>query len=63
MDVLSQYPVALSYKGVKLKDGLIMDFYIPGQLVIELKAVVRIVPVHEAQLLSYFASHERKWAF
>jgi len=45
--------VPLEYKGVPLGDDLVMDLYFPGQLVVELKAVEKLLPVHEAQLISY----------
>ncbi|MSQ93721.1 MAG: GxxExxY protein [Gemmataceae bacterium] len=49
----SQARLPLIYKGKMLNDPLIMDFFLPGQLVIEIKAVEKLLPVHEAQLLSY----------
>jgi GxxExxY protein len=45
--------VPLRYKGVALGDDLVMDLYFPGRLVVELTAVERLIPVHEAQLISY----------
>jgi GxxExxY protein len=51
--VIPQSRVPLTYKGVTLGEDLIMDFYFPDRLVVELKAIERIHPVHEAQLLSY----------
>jgi GxxExxY protein len=45
--------VPLKYNGVPLGDDLVMDFYFPGRLVVELKAVEKLLPVHEAQLISY----------
>src|SRR5690242_4040385 len=45
--------VPLSYKGELVDDDLIMDIYLPGQLVVELKAVDKLAPIHEAQLLTY----------
>jgi GxxExxY protein len=53
IDCLPQYRLPLVYKGRTLSDEFILDFYFPGQLVVELKAVERIIPVFEAQLLSY----------
>jgi GxxExxY protein len=44
--------VPLQYKGISLGDDLVMDLYFPGRLVVELKAVERLLPVHEAQLIS-----------
>jgi GxxExxY protein len=52
-DCKPQAHVPLRYKGVELGDDLIMDLYFPGRLVVELKAVERLLPVHEAQLISY----------
>jgi GxxExxY protein len=43
----------LIYKGEPLDDYFVMDFYFPGQLVVELKAVESLLPIHEAQLLTY----------
>jgi GxxExxY protein len=42
----------LVYKSEVLDDKFILDFYFPGQLVVELKAVERLLPVHDAQLLT-----------
>jgi GxxExxY protein len=36
-----------------LEDEFILDFFFPGRLVVELKAVEKLLPVHEAQLLTY----------
>jgi GxxExxY protein len=48
----SQLPIV--YKGKVIDDDeLIMDLYFPGRLVVELKAVEKLLPVHEAQLLTY----------
>ena len=30
-----------------------LDIFVPGRLVVELKAVEKLIPVHEAQLLTY----------
>jgi len=48
-----QARVPLVYKGVPLGEDLVMDLYFPGLLVVELKTVEKLHPVHEAQLLSY----------
>lgn len=48
-----QVPLPVSYKGVQLDCGYRMDLLIAGQLVLELKSVERIEPIHEAQLLTY----------
>jgi GxxExxY protein len=48
-----QERLPISYKGVLLDAELVMDLYFPGQLVVELKAVEKMLPVHDAQLLTY----------
>ena len=49
----SQQPMPLAYKGVILDAKLVMDIYFPDRLVVELKAVDKLVPIHESQLLTY----------
>jgi GxxExxY protein len=46
-------PLPVLYKGEVVGDALEMDFYFPGRLVVELKAVEKLLPIHEAQLLTY----------
>ena len=50
----SQARMPLVYKGVALEsEEFVLDFFFPGRLVLELKAVEKLLPVHEAQLLTY----------
>ena len=46
-------PVPVEYKGVKLDCGFRLDFLVGGLVVVELKAVDGISPIHEAQMLTY----------
>ncbi|SIO38285.1 GxxExxY protein [Singulisphaera sp. GP187] len=48
-----QQKLPVHYKDVPLDCGYIMDIVIPKCLVIELKTVERLAPIHEAQLLTY----------
>src|SRR5262245_33780449 len=48
-----QARLPLVNKAITLDDECILDLYFPGQLVVELKAVEKLLPVHEAQLLTY----------
>ena len=48
-----QKPVAVHYKGVKLECGYRLDVLVEGCVIIELKSVENILPIHEAQLLTY----------
>ena len=49
-----QVLLPLNYKGVRLDCGYIMDVVVEDLVVIELKTVERILPIHEAQLITYF---------
>jgi GxxExxY protein len=49
----SQVQLPIIYKGAELGDDLIMDLVVAEELVVELKAVDKLQPIHEAQLLTY----------
>ncbi|CAA7616746.1 GxxExxY protein [Magnetospirillum sp. UT-4] len=48
-----QVPVSLDYKGASLTSAYRLDLVVDGRLVVEVKAVERLLPIHEAQLLTY----------
>ena len=48
-----QKPAPVVYKDVKLECGYRMDFLVEGRIVVELKAVEALAPVHEAIVLTY----------
>jgi len=43
----------LEYKGIKLDCGYRLDLIVGGTVVVEVKAVETLAPIHEAQLLTY----------
>ena len=49
----SQVLLPIDYKGHSIDAGYRLDIVIPGQLIIELKAVSTLLPIHSAQLLTY----------
>ncbi len=51
--VLNQEEVIIDYKGIVFKENLKFDLLVDGCLLVELKAVNNILPIHKAQLLSY----------
>lgn len=53
IDVASEIYLPLTYKGATLNGRLRIDLLISGDLVVELKAVEALLPVHQAQLLTY----------
>ena len=49
-----QKKLPLAYRGLRFEAGYLLDLLVGERIVVELKAVERIEPVHEAQLLSNF---------
>jgi GxxExxY protein len=48
-----QKVLPVDYKDVVLDDGLRLDLFVENKAIVELKAVEKLLPVHEAQLLTY----------
>ncbi len=48
-----QKPLALEYDGTMFDDGLRVDILVNNRLVVELKSVEKLAPVHPKQLLTY----------
>ena len=48
-----QVPLTLNYKGMNLECAYRLDLLVDGLVVVELKSVPAIDPIHEAQLLTY----------
>ena len=48
-----QVPLPVTYKSIRLDCGYRIDIVIGGQLIVELKTVERLMPIHDAQLLTY----------
>ena len=48
-----QLDLPVQYKGVKLDCGFRVDVIVQDEVVVELKSIEHILPVHEAQLLTY----------
>ena len=49
----SQVRVPILYKGIDLGGHLIIDILVEDEIVVELNAVDILLPIHEAQLLTY----------
>jgi GxxExxY protein len=52
--------VPVSYKGALLDLGFRLDILVADAVVVEVKAVQRVVPVHKAQLLTYLKLTQRR---
>jgi GxxExxY protein len=48
-----QVPLPVNYKGVQLDCGYRLDLLVNDELVVELKALDQLLPIHEAQVITY----------
>ena len=48
-----QAPIPVEYKGVKLDCGYRADIVLEGTILLEIKAIDSLLPIHDAQLLTY----------
>jgi GxxExxY protein len=55
-----QVSLPVIYKDVNLDCGYRMDIVVENTVIVEIKAIERILPVHEAQLLSYLKLYNKK---
>jgi len=53
LKVEQQKPLPLIYEGVKLDCGYRIDLLVEGCVVVEIKSVDAVAPIHKAQVMSY----------
>ena len=53
LQVERQVPLPVIYDGIRLDAGYQLDLLVETQIIVELKAVESLLPIHEAQLLTY----------
>lgn len=58
-----QKPMKVRYKGIEIDIGYRADVVVEGELILELKTVEALRPVHEAQLLGYLKQSGLKQGF
>ncbi len=53
LPVERQKPVPIAYKGLRFDEGFRIDLLVAGEVVVELKCVETLLPIHDAQVISY----------
>ena len=61
--VRSMVPILLVYKGYPLNKDYVFDLLVEEEIILELKAVESILPVHEAQIISYLKLADKRLGF
>ena len=64
-DVLVKVSVTtpLFYKGIALNKDYVIDLLVENEIILELKAVEQLLPVHEAQIISYLKLADKRLGF
>jgi len=60
LTVKQQVPMPFIYKEVKQDVGYRIDLMVENKVIVEIKAVENLIPVHFAQVLTYLKLSERK---
>ncbi len=60
LKVQTQVELPVHYEGIVIDVGYRIDMLVADAVVVELKSVERLMPIHEAQLLSYLKLSDRK---
>ncbi len=60
LTVKAQVEVEMSYKGVNIGEGLRLDLLVDDELIVELKSVEELKPVHYKQLLTYLKLMDKR---
>ena len=59
LDVRSQVGFPVTYEGVRLELGYRVDLLVEDLVIVELKCIEAILPVHKSQLLSYLRLNDK----
>jgi len=62
-EVVCEIPLPITYKGVQVDGGYRIDMLADDCVVIENKAVDRLLPIHTAQLITYLKLSDRRLGF
>jgi GxxExxY protein len=54
----SELILPLRYKGIHLEKGYVIDLLVADSLIVEIKSVEKLLPIHSAQLLTYMRLRE-----
>lgn len=60
LKVEQQKPLPVIYREVKLECGYRLDLMIENEVIVEIKSVEKLLPIHKAQLMSYLKLADRK---
>ncbi len=62
-EVMTQVPIEASYKGINLGKVFVMDMIVDDGVILEIKSVDQLHPIHKAQLITYLKLSKRKLGY
>ena len=62
LNISTQVPMPLVYKGIRQEVGFRIDLLVEDKVVVEIKSLERLAPVHYAQVLTYLRLSEKRLA-
>ncbi len=60
LEVIRQHPIPVVYDAIKLDEGFRADLFVENKVIVELKSVENIAPVHKKQLLTYLKLADKR---
>jgi len=60
LKVARQVPVAIVFEGIRFDEGFRADLIVEDKVIVELKSVENVIPVHKKQLLTYLRLTDKK---
>ncbi|MCD6188182.1 MAG: GxxExxY protein [Desulfuromusa sp.] len=60
LSVTKQQAIPVSYDGTQFEEGFRADLIVEDKVIVELKSVEKVMPVHKKQLLTYLRLSDRK---
>jgi GxxExxY protein len=60
LKIQRQVPVPIVYEGISFNEGFRADLIVENKVIVELKSVETVVPVHKKQLLTYLRLADKK---
>ena len=60
LDVKSEVPLEIYYKGILIEKSLRLDLLVEDQIIVELKSVEDILPIHYKQLKTYLKLYKKE---
>ena len=60
LEVQRQMVIPIEYEGIKFDEGFRADLMVAGKVIVELKSVETVLPVHKKQVLTYLRLSDKK---